>query len=164
MIGKVSRLSTEPGERGRSHSVSPTSNASTNCRHLGGVNRWVGLTLSYLHHLSPSTAWEQPSTTSLSQLPTTPQSSSSSQRLTWRSLPPTPCSLRPTRNSRRLWLRSRLPRHALPVHLVHLGCPTNPFLGITVGLMAQEKMPFFQIASGLILSIPIYLKTCLYGP
>ena len=28
----------------------------------------------------------------------------------------------------------------------------------------QEKMPFFQIASGSILSIPIYLKTCLYGP
>ena len=29
---------------------------------------------------------------------------------------------------------------------------------------AQEKMSFFQIASGPILSIPIYLKTCLYGP
>jgi hypothetical protein len=28
----------------------------------------------------------------------------------------------------------------------------------------QEKMSFFQIASGPILSIPIYLKTCLYGP
>ena len=54
-----------------------------NCRHLGGANRWVWLTLSYLHHLSPSTAWEQPWTTSRSQLPTTPQSSSSSQRLTW---------------------------------------------------------------------------------
>ena len=26
----------------------------------GGVNRWVGLTLSYIPHLSPSTAWEQP--------------------------------------------------------------------------------------------------------
>ncbi len=28
----------------------------------------------------------------------------------------------------------------------------------------QEKMSFFQIDSGPILSIPIYLKTCLYGP
>jgi hypothetical protein len=28
----------------------------------------------------------------------------------------------------------------------------------------QEKMHFFQIASGSILSVPIYLKTCLYGP
>jgi hypothetical protein len=28
----------------------------------------------------------------------------------------------------------------------------------------QEKMHLFQIASGSILSIPIYLKTCLYGP
>jgi hypothetical protein len=28
----------------------------------------------------------------------------------------------------------------------------------------HEKMSFFQIASGPILSIPIYLKTCLYGP
>jgi len=28
----------------------------------------------------------------------------------------------------------------------------------------QEKMSFFQIASGPILSIPIYLKTCLYVP
>ena len=28
----------------------------------------------------------------------------------------------------------------------------------------QEKIHFFQIASGSILSIPIYLKTCLYGP
>jgi len=28
----------------------------------------------------------------------------------------------------------------------------------------QEKMSFFQIAPGPILSIPIYLKTCLYGP
>ena len=28
----------------------------------------------------------------------------------------------------------------------------------------QEKMSIFQIASGPILSIPIYLKTCLYGP
>jgi hypothetical protein len=49
----------------------------------GGVNRWVGLTLSYPHHLSPSTAWEQLWTTLLLQLPTTPQSYSSSQRLTW---------------------------------------------------------------------------------
>ena len=29
---------------------------------------------------------------------------------------------------------------------------------------AQEKMSFFQIASGPILSITIYLNTCLYGP
>ena len=28
----------------------------------------------------------------------------------------------------------------------------------------QEKMSFFQIASGPILSIPIHSKTCLYGP
>ena len=28
----------------------------------------------------------------------------------------------------------------------------------------HEKMSFFQIASGPILSIPIHLKTCLYGP
>ncbi len=28
----------------------------------------------------------------------------------------------------------------------------------------RGKMSFFQIASGPILSIPIYLKTCLYGP
>ena len=28
----------------------------------------------------------------------------------------------------------------------------------------QEKMSFFQIASGPILSIPIDLNTCLYGP
>ena len=28
----------------------------------------------------------------------------------------------------------------------------------------QEKMPFFQIASGPILSIPIHSKVCLYGP
>jgi hypothetical protein len=28
----------------------------------------------------------------------------------------------------------------------------------------QEKMSFFEISSGPILSIPIYLKTCLYGP
>jgi hypothetical protein len=136
MIGKASRLSTAPRGRGKWHSVSPTSNASTNCRHLGGVNRWVGLTLSYLPQLSPSTAWEQPSTTSLSRQPMTSQSYSSLQRRTWRSLPPTPRSLRPTRSSRRLWLRSRHPRHALPVRQVYLGGPTNRFLGITVGLMA----------------------------
>ena len=35
---------------------------------------------------------------------------------------------------------------------------------ITVEGGPQEKMSFFQIASGPILSIPIYLKTCLYGP
>ena len=51
-----------------------------NCRHLGGVNRWVGLTLSYLPQPPPSTAWEQLSTTSLSRRPTTPQSYSSSWR------------------------------------------------------------------------------------
>jgi hypothetical protein len=111
----------------------------------GGVNRWVGLTLFYIPHLSPSTAWEQPSTTSLSQLPTTPQSYSSSQRLTWCSLPPMPRSLRPTRNSRRHWLRSRQPCHALPVHLVHLRCPANLFLGITVGLMAIVSASFTRV-------------------
>jgi len=136
MIEKASRLSTVPGGRGKWHSVLPTSNTSANCRHLGEVNRWVGLTLSYLPQLYPLTAWEQPSTTSLLRQLTTPQSYSSSQRQTWRSLPPTPRSLRPTRNSWRLWLRSRQPRHALPVRQVHLGGPTNRFLGITVGLMA----------------------------
>jgi hypothetical protein len=136
MIGKVSRLSTEPGERGRSHSVSPTSNASANSKRLGEVNQFEALTRYSPLHLSPSTAWAQLWTILLSQLPTTPQSYSSSQRLTWRSLTPTPCSLRPTRNSRRRWPSSRQPRHALPVLLVHLECPTNPFLGITVGLMA----------------------------
>jgi hypothetical protein len=96
------------------------------------VDDWEGL----LAESSPSTAWAQLWTILLLQLPMTPQSYSSSQRLTWRSLTPTPCSLRPTRNSRRRWPSSRQPRHALPVLLVHLECPTNPFLGITVGLMA----------------------------
>ncbi len=125
--------------------VSPTSNASTNCRHLGGVNRWVGLTPSYLPQLPPSIAWEQLSTTLLSRWPTTPHSySSSHRRQTWRSLPPTPRSLQPTRSSRRLWLRSRQPRHAL---LVHLGRPTRGirFLGITVGLTAIVSASFTQV-------------------
>jgi len=44
-----------------------------------------------IDHLGSAQLW----TILLSQLPTTPQSYSSSQRLTWRSLTPTPCSLRP---------------------------------------------------------------------
>jgi hypothetical protein len=118
-------------------SVSPTSTASANSTPLGeGVNRFEELTRYSLLHLFPSTAWAQLLTILLSQLPTTPPSSSSSQRLTWRSLPPTPRSLRPTRNSRRRWPSSRHPRHSLPGLLVHLECPPNPFLGTTVGRMA----------------------------
>ena len=56
MIGKVSWLSTEPGERGRSHSISPTSNASANSKRLGEVNGFVALTRYYLPPPAPSTA------------------------------------------------------------------------------------------------------------
>jgi len=42
MIGKASRPSTVTGGRGRSHSVSPTSNASAKSRPLGEVNRLFG--------------------------------------------------------------------------------------------------------------------------
>jgi len=45
-------------------------------------------------------------------------------------------------------------------------CPDSDdtlLIGSEVG-GPQEKMSFFQIASGPILSIPIYLKTCFYGP
>jgi hypothetical protein len=116
-----------------SHSVSPTSNASANSKRLGEVNRFTALTLSYPLQPAPSTAWEQPSTTWHLRRLTTPQSSSSSRQLTWRSPPQTPRSLRPTRSSRRLCQKSRHPRQAL---LDHLGLSTNHSLGIIVGLMA----------------------------
>ncbi len=47
MIGKVSWPSTVPGGRGRSHAVSPTSNASANSKPLGEVNHFAVLTLSF---------------------------------------------------------------------------------------------------------------------
>jgi hypothetical protein len=114
--------------------------ASVGCEPMGGM----GLNPSFLPQPPPSTAWEQLSTTLLSRRPTTLQSYSSSHRQTWRSLPPRPCSLRPTRSSRRLWLRSRQPRQAL---LVHLGRPTkgNRFQGITVGFMAIVSASFTRV-------------------
>jgi len=114
MIGKASRSSTILGGRGRSHSVSPTSNTSAKSRPLGEVNRFAALTLSYPPQPSPSTAWVPPSTTWLLRRLTTPQSSSSSRQLTWHSPLQKSRSLRPTRSSRRLWLKSQeLPRPAL---------------------------------------------------
>jgi len=119
--------------RGRSPSISPTSNASAKSKHLGEVNRFVALMRYYLPPPAPSTAWEQRSTTWHLRRLTTPQSSSSSHRLTWRSPHQTPRSLRPTRSSLRLWLKSRHPpRRAL---LDHLGLSTNRSLGIIVGRM-----------------------------
>jgi hypothetical protein len=44
MIGRVYRPSTACREPGRLPSILPTSNASANCRLLGGVNHWVVLT------------------------------------------------------------------------------------------------------------------------
>jgi hypothetical protein len=131
MIGKASRLLTVPGGRGRLHSVSPTSNASAKSKPLGEVNRFAALTLSYPPQPSPSTTWEQPSTTWLLRRLTTPQFSSSSQQLTWHSPHQTPRSLRPTRSSRRLWLKSRL-----PALLGYLERSTNLNLITTVGRMA----------------------------
>jgi hypothetical protein len=48
----------------------------------------------------------------------------------------------------------------LPVRII----PVSKLEMTTLVRGPQEKMSFFQIASGPILSIPIYLKTCLYGP
>jgi len=49
-----------------------------------------------------------------------------------------------------------------------LACLTGTMIGRDLQIPKlggpQEKMSFFQIASGPILSIPIYLKTWLYGP
>jgi hypothetical protein len=103
----------------------------------GGVTRFAALTLSYPPQPSPSTAWEQPLTTWRLRRLTKPQSSSSSQQLTWRSPRQTPCSLRPTRSSRRLWLKSRLPRPAL---LGYLARSTNPNLVTIVGRMATVSV------------------------
>ena len=143
MIGKASRPSTIPEGHGRSYSVSPTSNTSANSKLLGEVNHFAALILSYPPQPSPSTAWEQPSTTWHLRRLTTPQSSSSSLRLTWRSPLQTPCSLQPTRSSWKLWLRKSLqPHRAL---LVPLGLPTNRSLGITVGLMAIVSASFTPV-------------------
>ncbi len=134
MIGKASQPSTVPGGHERSHFVSPTSNASAKSRPLREVNRFTVLTLSYPPQPSPSTAWVQPSTTWLLRRLTTPQSSSSLRQLTWRSPLQTPRSLRPTRSSWRLWLKSReLPRPAL---LSYHERSTNLNLVTTVGRMA----------------------------
>ncbi len=143
MIGKASRPSTVPEGRGRLYSVSPTSNASANSKLLGEVNHFAALILSYPPQPSPSTPWEQPSTTWHLRRLTTPQSSSSSLRLTWRSPLQMPRSLQPTRSSQKLWLKKSLqPRRAL---LVPLGLPTNRFLGITVGLMAIVSASFTPV-------------------
>jgi len=136
MIGKASWQSTVPGGRGWLHSVSPTSNAIANSKPLGeGVNRIEVLTVSIdclgtaLDNLALAAAND---TTVL-------------QQLTAANLALTTSNATLTAANKKLSeALAKLPAssHALPVLLVHLECPTNPFLGTTVGLMAIVSASF----------------------